>query len=331
VNCTCFAPVIALNNNTVPFAKSYNLFLVYHSPSTCLTMYKHFMIAVLLLLTTTLVCRAQADFWNSAHAYLGQTPPGDTPKIFAPDLLPDTGIAMDRVAWSADGKEFYYCNALKWFSAGTNKIKYFKYTDRQWKGPFVLTDQYYAPTFSLDDNTLYLQLNSGEVWQSKRKGKGWSKPELYLKKEYGLYDFMPVQSGAFYVGSNGNQGSRKDWSTYDFCKFTMSAKDTTIQSLGAPLNTPGFDGDFFIARDESYIIISAKETKDFECELYISYRQKDGSWSTPESMGPLINNGTAHRWGQYVTPDNKYLFYTQGTSEKECHIYWVRFHKPQSN
>jgi hypothetical protein len=41
----------------------------------------------------------------------------------------------------------------------------------------------------------------------------------------------------------------------------------------------------------------------------------------------LINNGLAHRWGQYVTADNKYLFYSHGTSEKDCAIYWVRFDK----
>jgi hypothetical protein len=43
------------------------------------------------------------------------------------------------------------------------------------------------------------------------------------------------------------------------------------------------------------------------------------------SLGPKINNGLAHRWGQFVTPDHKYLFYSYGTSEKDCAIYWVRF------
>jgi|ERR1022692_138294 hypothetical protein len=83
--------------------------------------------------------------------------------------------------------------------------------------------------------------------------------------------------------------------------------------------------DFFIARDESYMIVSANETKDFECELYISFRKADKTWTIPVSLGPLINDGVAHRWGEYVTPDNKYLFYSRGTSEKDCAIYWVRF------
>lgn len=52
---------------------------------------------------------------------------------------------------------------------------------------------------------------------------------------------------------------------------------------------------------------------------------KDHTWTNPVSLGPLINNGTAHRWGEYVTPDGKYLFYSYGTSPGDCHIYWLRF------
>jgi hypothetical protein len=164
------------------------------------------------------------------------------------------------------------------------------------------------------------------VWQSaKRPDGGWTQPTVYLKKPYGLYDFMPTASGICYVGSNAHQGSRTDFSTYDICTLTMSEGDTVIESLGTPINTPGFDGDFFIARDESYMIISAKETKDFECELHISFRRPNKTWTAPVSLGPLINDGVAHRWGEYVTPDGKYLFYSKGTGPENCHIYWVRF------
>jgi len=91
--------------------------------------------------------------------------------------------------------------------------------------------------------------------------------------------------------------------------------------LGKTINTPAFDGDFFIASDESYIIISAKETPTYESELWISFRKKDKTWSNPQSLGDKINKGLAHRFGQYVTPDGKYLFYTKGTSEEDCNFY----------
>lgn len=274
------------------------------------------------------ICSAQNDFWNSSEAYLGQALPQDeTPKIFASELLKDRGVALDRLAFSANGKEFYYCWAEKWFDKESAKVKYFRYEDGKWNGPAVLTEKIYAPTFSMDDQTLYFLGEKGEIWQSKREGSGWTKPAIFLKKSYGLYDFMPTLSGRYYVASNTNGGKIEDWSSYDFCQLIINKADTTIKSLGAPLNTDGFNGDFFIAKDESFIIVSANETADFESELHISFRKADNTWTDPKSLGPLINNGTAHRWGQYVSPDNKYLFYTQGTSEKDCHIYWLRFDK----
>jgi hypothetical protein len=100
-----------------------------------------------------------------------------------------------------------------------------------------------------------------------------------------------------------------------------------VESLGRPVNEPGFNGDLYIAPDESFMIVSAKETKTYESQLYITFHKHDGTWTEPRSLGAKINEGVAHRWGQYVSPDGKYLFYCHGTSEKDCGIYWVRFDK----
>jgi hypothetical protein len=275
----------------------------------------------------------QSEFWKSPSAYLGQRTIGDTPQIFAEKLLTikDT-VALDRVAFSQDGKEFYYSSSNAWYDSKNVKIRYYRYQNDHWLGPFVLNKNYYAPTFSIDGSSLYFLGGTPDslhsvVWYSKRIKGGWTDPDIYLKKTYGLYDFMPTKSGTAYVGSNVNGGKRKDFNSYDICVFQMFKKDTAVKSLGSPLNTSGFDGDFYIAPDESYIIISANETKEFESELHISFHTTDDKWTRPISLGPLINNGRAHRWGQYVSPDGKYLFYTQGTSVKDCHIYWVRFDK----
>src|SRR3954465_14263 len=111
---------------------------------------------VLLLIIFIVVVHsiAQSSFWNSKEAYLGQTPPNDTPKIFAPGLLiKDSGIALDRSAFSKDGKEFYYCTAQHWFDSKGAAIGYFKFEDNKWNGPFLLTEGLYAPTFSTDNNS----------------------------------------------------------------------------------------------------------------------------------------------------------------------------------
>jgi hypothetical protein len=288
----------------------------------------------LLFLVYGISVQAQSNFWKSPDAYLGEKPPSDTPQIFALNLLmlKDT-FAFDRVAFSEDGKEFYYPSSNTWFNAKATKIRYFKFEGGKWDGPFVLNEHFYAPTFSIDGQALYLEGKSEDtlhsvIFQQKRTAEGgWTSPSVFMKAGFGLYDFMPTKSGVYYVGSNAHQGNRRDYSTYDICELRMSATDTVVRSLGPAINTPGFDGDFYVARDESYMIVSAKETKDFECELWISFRRKDKSWTPVVSLGPLINNGVAHRWGQYVSPDGKYLFYSTGTSPANCHIVWVRFDK----
>jgi YHS domain-containing protein len=273
---------------------------------------------------------AQNSFFDSKNAYLGQRRPNDTPRIFAQQmLLPDSGMAVDRSAFSANGKEFYYCNAMHWFSSKGNKIRYFKYESNKWRGPFVLNYGYYAPTFSIDGKSMYFA-GKGDgkhaiAWISHRNKTGWTNPVAFLKMDYGLYDLMPTRSGTFYVGSNAGKGNMNDFSKYDFCTLAITKTDTVVKSLGPVINTPAFDGDFYVAPDESYMIISYKEKLDFECELGITFRKPDHSWTVPQNLGPLINDGDAHRWGEYVTPDGKFLFYTKGTGEKDCHLYWVRF------
>jgi len=274
---------------------------------------------------------AQSSFFNTKDAYLGQKPPMDTPLVFAEKMLvPDSGISMDRSAFSPDGREFYYVNAQTWNDPRRSRIRYFKFDGKEWKGPYTLLEGYYAPTFSMDGQTLYVSDGKSDgkhIFQGEihRKGDGWSVPDHFLAVSFGFYDFMPTRSGTGYVGSNARQGNLFDFNTYDFCSFRINGSDTVIQSLGKEINTAGFDGDFYVAPDESYMIVSYKEKPDFECELGISFRRKDGSWPAPVNLGPLINDGGAHRWGEYVTPDGKYLIYTKGTSEKDCRLYWVRF------
>lgn len=294
-------------------------------------MSKLFFSATALCFLTCSSLYAQKGIWNSKDAYLGQKPPGDKPEVFGRGMLAkaDT-FAFDRVAFSDDGTEFYYPSNNSWFSSKNAKVRYMKFKNGKWNGPLVLNEHYYAPTFSVDNKTLYFLGGQGDgkhsiVWQSHRKANGWTAPEVYLKKDYGLYDFMMTKSGTCYVGSNVHAGKIRDFQDYDISELKMSATDTTIRSLGEPPNTPGFDGDFFVARDESYIVISAKEQKDYECELWISFHKKDGSWTAPVSLGPKINDGPAHRWGEYVTPDGKYLIYSTGHNPKDCHLAWVRF------
>ena len=291
-------------------------------------MYKSPTLFVLILLAGLTGSYAQTSFWESKDAYLDQTPPADTPKIFAPQLLAGAGeFSANRTAISNDGKEIYYCTNTSWKSNKDLKVKCFKYEGSKWTGPIVLNQHMGGTAFSPDNKSLYFARadSAGTVFRSTRSETGWSSPAEFFSRNYIIYDFMPTISGNKYAASNGTWAKPADFMEWRFSIMPASNADTTIQSLGTPLNAPGFNGDFFVAMDESYMIVSTKEDAKFDCELYISFRKKDNTWTNPKSLGPLINDGVAHRYGQYVSPDGKYLFYTRGASEKDCAIYWVRF------
>lgn len=266
--------------------------------------------------------QSQNSFWQTKDAYLGQKHPDSIPQIFAKDLLVNSGFVFCRVAFSKDGKEFYYTFGRDWndyVGSGTNWVSF---DGNKWSNPKLIAAQLASPTLSIDEQNLYLSGKGSVVWKVDRTDQGWGSPYKYLEKPFGLYNLMPTISGNFYVGSAKD---KNDYSSYNFSLLTISNRDTIIKSLGEPLNKPGFNGDLFIAPDESYIIISTNETPTYESELYISFRKKDKTWTQPISLGPAINSGKAHRFGQYVTPDGKYLFYTWGTNAKNSAVYWVRF------
>jgi hypothetical protein len=153
---------------------------------------------------------------------------------------------------------------------------------------------FFAPTFSVDGTTLYFEAeNPKEIWMSHRTKDGWTALALFLDGPYVMYGFMPTKSGTYYVGSDPDAEDKKSGITFSFSTMNVSAAGPTMKSLGVPLNEPGYNGDFYVAPDESYMIVSAKETKTGECELYISFRKSNSTWSVPVSLGPKINDGLA--------------------------------------
>jgi hypothetical protein len=59
--------------------------------------------------------------------------------------------------------------------------------------------------------------------------------------------------------------------------------------------------------------------------LAVSFKKDDGSWTNPRIFGRKIDFGLGS-WGPWVTPDNKYMFYSTGTKPdySDVAVYWVR-------
>ena len=61
-------------------------------------------------------------------------------------------------------------------------------------------------------------------------------------------------------------------------------------------------------------------------DIYLSYKKENGKWTNPKNLGAPINKpGAFWEYGQFVSNDNKYLFFTSGgSSMSSYYTYWVR-------
>lgn len=246
--------------------------------------------------------------------YQGQTPPEDNPKIFNLSVSPKFFVA-ERIAISNDGKEIYYSELKGYYPINTPRIKNYSYFDGKWTGPFNLFEGYIAPALSITSDTMYFENTNSETFFSIKRGLNWSNPKRILSELDSAHYLQVTGKGIYYVSSRPkNTIGASDW-----CKLEFSGSDTTAVGLGMPLNTAWENLDFFVSRDETYMIV----TTPFG--LSISYPKKDGTWTNPRELGSKINFGLG-MWGPFVTPDNKYLFYTTGTKQdySDVNVYWVR-------
>lgn len=256
----------------------------------------------------------RAGFTQSIPAeslYLGQTPPGTTPKVFNIDYQSGY-VITERIAISRDDKEIYYAEGTPpthWM------IRHFTYANDAWSESSLLFDNYTGPALSPGDDTLffhkYYNTSSwlSNIYFSVRDGSGWSTPSVFAG-DISMGWLQMTDAGDFYV-------TRQDGSL-GVSKMVISDSDTVFHSMGIG------NREFFISRDESFIIFSSDGGGGFgRNDLFVSYRRNDATWTDPVNLGSTINTSN---WdvSPYVTPDEKYLFYVRVNTSGGRALYWVK-------
>jgi len=268
---------------------------------------------------------------ESSSAYLGMTPPKETPEIFAPGVVSTEEEYEFGSVFSADGLEFYYGVEL-----GTRtEIRSMTFSEGQWGSPvIVLSDErfsYNDPFLSLDDQRLYFISNRGpdgkapvdqiDLWFVERVPTGWSEPKPVpgkINSDADEYYTSFTEDGSLFFSSNiaATDERRRDFDIY-------SAPETP-DGYGEPIaleggvNSRGYEADPFVSPDGSYIIFgSARRGGLGQGDLYVSFRAEDGTWLDAQSFGRPINT-EGHELCPFVSRDGRYLFYTSNRD-----IYWV--------
>ncbi|MEM8968259.1 MAG: hypothetical protein AAGE93_17705 [Bacteroidota bacterium] len=266
---------------------------------------------------------------NNELVYLKQLPPGLTPEVFAPGFISQKDEFEFGSVFSEDGTEFYYGVDVN----GKSETRYTKLKDGQWTEPIKLFHHeqygYNDPFLSPDEQQLYFissQPLDGtgakkdiDIWYAEKQTNGWSEPinpgEI-INSDSNEYYISFTESGTLYFASNIRATQRGDYDIY--ASHQVNGQFQAPQRLSDAVNTVNYEADVFVAYDESYLIFCSHRPGSFgRGDLYISFKQEDGSWTQAKNMGNAINTKN-YEFCPFVTKDGKYFFYS---SDRD--IYWV--------
>ena len=252
--------------------------------------------------------------------YLGQTPPGPEPELFAPGII-STGLAELNSVFTPDGQEFYYAVdiGLDWV------IMVSRQTDEGWTPPeaasFTRGHSGVDLCISADGQRLLFCSDRPrpgadargpmDIWQVERAPDGaWSEPVNLETVNSDSAEFYPTltNDGTLYFVSRREGGLGGS----DIYRAELvDGKYVAPENVGPVLNTSGFEGDTFVAPDESYIILNSRghDPGPDGGSLFISYRGADGVWSPPRNLGEVM---TADRsdFCPMMSPDGKHFFFS---------------------
>ncbi len=252
--------------------------------------------------------------------YLGQKPPGVTAQPFAPGIV-STEFYDAFGVFSPDLTEFYFMRR------GGAHPDYTLICYRQegdtWHQstiPGALGELAMSP----DGRRLYL----GDAY-IERTAKGWSEVKV-LGAPFDAFPIMrltPSQQGTLYFDVREKVGT---------LRFAVLKDGTyqTAQAMGPKFNEGQWTAHPFIAPDESYLIWDSERPDGHgETDLYVAFRQKDGTWGEPINLGPTVNSEYSDAYGT-ITPDGRYLFFYRDMGEGNLDIYWadaevVERHRPR--
>jgi len=268
------------------------------------------------------------DSGGLSGAYLGQTPPGATPVVFAPGIVSTDANEHMAPSFSPDGSEvFWWANRppgpdnKEW----TSRSMTMRRENGRWSAPRVTP---FGPmaAFSPDGRRLYLGTGK-DIWYVEKQGREWGEPRcLNLVARFPELQeaHMPriATNGTLYFmaylpGVRNNRGIYR--------AQLVDGEYARPEALPRSINlAPFINWAPFIAPDESYLLFSSNRTGSLDTagDLYLSRRLADGSWADPVSLGEPVNT---HRQEVFpgVSPDGRYLFFCRDVPGRENDVYWV--------
>ncbi len=280
-----------------------------------------------LTITAILVLAATNGFAQNEKVYpftiKGKT---DKPVLFGEGVISTSDDEFGGT-FSKDGQTVYFSKSVPGSYLYT--ICYSEFKEGKWTTPEIMpfSGLYrdFDPVLSPDGNTMLFASdrpagtaikNDYDIWMVKKTAAGWSEPQRLpapINTEYDEHFASMAANGNIYFSSTRPDSKGNDIGSDVYRCRLVNGTYQTAEHLDS-VSTEAFELDVIVAPDESYLLIGANGRPDGlgGFDIFIS-KNKNGSWSKAENIGPLIN--TQFRdYSPRISPDGKYLFFT---SEKD--------------
>jgi len=243
--------------------------------------------------------------------YLGQKPPGLTPEVFAPGIISTKGWEYGAV-FAPGMKELYWVREVNADTEPEQQFVVFEQKNNKWHERMI-GKRYGTSTLSTDGKTMFFGRSYKERTES-----GWSEMKR-LGPDFEDIRIMRVTASA--KGTIVFDEAKND-STLRYSRMVDGRREAP-KPLPKEINTGEWNAHPFIASDESYIIWDGQRNSEVRnADLFISFKQTDGSWGEAIKFDERINTPSADFAAQ-VTPDGKYLFFNRNVGPDNTDTFWV--------
>ncbi len=244
---------------------------------------------------------------------LGQKPPGMVAEPFAPGIISIEGWELEGV-FAPGMQEFYFTTRNAKDSPAM--VIGLRQENNIWR-KYIAFKRSGEITFSPDGQRMHMAKGYKD-----RKGSGWTKRQslgpMFDRKDFGIMRLSASEKGTYVFD---------DYKSNDLIRMSeiKNGQRQTPVPMGPEVNSGEWTAHPFIAPDESYLIWDSEREGGYgDSDLYISFRQENGSWGPAINMGEQVNSAG---WDAYasVTPDGKYILFNRTVDEatNNTDIYWV--------
>ena len=290
---------------------------------------------ILLFTIVFLSCKKENDI--TKMQFLTDKIPSHIPFEFKQNLVPENKL-IHKGIFSPDLNEYYYTIS----DSNFEKFEVFviKKNSGKWSEPkkafFSSTYNEHGMSFSPDGNSIYFSStrptniegisDTWHIWKSNKVNGEWNAPMFIdipnLRKKLVSHPTL-TNSGTLYFHT-----SNLDYTDMDIYhskevngKFKNAEKTAILMNFKAGKCTP------YVSPKEDYLIFASIGN---ELDLMISYTDGKGGWINTKKLNDKIN--TMGQGNPYITPDDKFLFYTTGGHlEKDWKVKWVNIESELKN